>query len=446
MKKVALPGIEPGSRASETLVLSIVLQGRAANINEKGVRQTTSVNPLHNFLTPQKPMIYVTHWFHCVTKISPSVYTFVRYENRFITKQQHMNTLKKILSFSMVGLALVTACKKSEDTLTNGTLLVLAVTPVNNAQGIIRNTAVSVTFNLPMDTTTINTTTFTLQKGTQTINGTITASGNTFTYTPTDLLEANTLYMASVGKSVKATTGVTLATTYTWSFTTAGATAGQEPVVLGGAGNYVILAKTAINNNPTSAIVGDLGLSPAATSYITGFGLTDATGYATSPQVTGKVFAADMAAPTAINLTTAVNNMITAYNDAAGRPTPDFSELATGNIGGRTLSPGLYKWSTGISIPANITLAGGPNDIWIFQVAGNMNQSAAVNMTLSGGAQAKNIYWQVAGEVTIGTTAHVEGIILCQTGITFSTAASINGRALAQTAVILDGNVVVQPQ
>lgn len=105
----------------------------------------------------------------------------------------------------------------------------------------------------------------------------------------------------------------------------------------------MILAKSAITNISTSAITGDLGLSPAATSYITGLSLTDATGYATSAQVTGSIFAADMADPTPITLTTAVENMITAYNDAAGRPSPDFLELLTGSIGGQTLTSGLYK-------------------------------------------------------------------------------------------------------
>lgn len=345
-----------------------------------------------------------------------------------------------------MAVVLFAGCKKSEDPLTNGSLQVLAVTPGNNAFGVIRNTTVNVTFNLAMNNASVNTTTFTLQKGTQSIDGVITFSGNTAIFTTKDLLEANTTYIAAINKGVTATTGVSLATAYTWSFTTAGAAAGQQAVSLGGAGNYVILAKTAINNNPTSSVVGDLGLSPAATSYITGLALTDATGYATSSQVTGKVFAADMAPPTAINLTTAVSNMITAYTDAAGRPTPDFSELGTGNIGGKTLSAGLYKWSSGVTIPVSITLSGGPNDIWIFQIEGNLNQSPAVNMVLAGGAQAKNIFWQVAGEVTIGTTAHFEGIILCQTGITLGTGASLNGRALAQTAVILDGNMVVQPQ
>jgi hypothetical protein len=152
-----------------------------------------------------------------------------------------------------------------------------------------------------------------------------------------------------------------------------------------------------------------------------------------------------MAAPTPINLTTAVNNMITAYNDAAGRPTPDFLELGTGNIGGKTLTPGLYKWTTTVTMPSDVTISGGSNDVWIFQISGDLTMSAAVNITLVGGAQAKNVFWQVAGEATIGTTAHFEGIIMSMTGITFQTGASLKGRALAQTAVILDSNAITKP-
>ena len=207
----------------------------------------------------------------------------------------------------------------------------------------------------------------------------------------------------------------------------------------------MILAKTAITNVPTSAITGDLGISPAAASYITGFSIVKATGYATAAQVTGKVYAADMAAPTGINLTTAVNNMLTAYTDAAGRPFPDFLELGTGNIGGKTLAPGLYKWTSAVTMPSNVTISGGANDVWIFQTSGNLTMSAAVVITLSGGAQAKNIFWQVAGQASFGPSAHFEGILLCKTAITFQSGATMNGRALAQTAVILSKNVIVQP-
>ncbi|MEZ4944397.1 MAG: ice-binding family protein [Cyclobacteriaceae bacterium] len=137
--------------------------------------------------------------------------------------------------------------------------------------------------------------------------------------------------------------------------------------------------------------------------------------------------------------------METAYTDAAGRPTPDFVELGAGDLSGLTLTPGLYKWTSTVTVPTNITLSGGADDIWIFQIAGDLTVSSAKNMILTGDAQAKNIFWQVAGEATMGANSHVEGNILSMTGITFQTGASLNGRALAQTAVILDGNTVVKP-
>ena len=219
----------------------------------------------------------------------------------------------------------------------------------------------------------------------------------------------------------------------------------KDAINLRKSSEYVILAKSAINNSSTSTITGNMGLSPAATSYITGLGLTDATGFATSPQITGKVYASDMADPTPINLTTAVENMITAYNEAAGRSNPDETELGAGNIGGRTIEPGLYKWSSNVTLPTDITLSGNSDEVWVFQVAGNLIVSSAVKVTLKSGAQAKNIFWQVAGEVVLGTTSHFEGIIMSKTSITFQTGASLNGRALAQTAVILDNNVVTNP-
>ena len=296
-----------------------------------------------------------------------------------------------------------------------------------------------------MDPATINSSTFTLMNGATAIPGTVTYSGTTAVFTPTNLLEGGKEYTATVTTGAKDLAGNALASALVWSFISSGTSGSLGPVELGAAGNYVILAKTAINNSPISAITGNLGLSPAATSYITGLSLTNATGYATSAQVTGNIYAADMASPTGINLTTAVENMITAYNDAAGRSVPDFLELGTGNIGGKTLVPGLYKWTNTVTVPADITISGGANDIWIFQIAQNLTVSNGVNVTLTGGAQAKNIFWQVAGTATFGTTSHFQGIILSMTGITFQTGASFKGRALAQTAVVLSGNTVILP-
>lgn len=223
---------------------------------------------------------------------------------------------------------------------------------------------------------------------------------------------------------------------------------GPAPVVLGASGNYVILAKSAISNVPTSAITGDVGLSPAAATYITGFSLTRAGTMWSSSQVTGDVFAADNDPSTPADLTTAVGNMETAYTDAAGRPAPTsaaFLNVGAGSVGGMTLAPGLYKWTTAVTIPTDLTLVGGANDTWIFQIAGNLSMAAGKRVELRGGAQAKNIVWQVAGSVELGTTAHFEGVVLTQTAITLNTGASINGRLLAQTAVNLAGATVIEP-
>jgi hypothetical protein len=136
--------------------------------------------------------------------------------------------------------------------------------------------------------------------------------------------------------------------------------------------------------------------------------------------------------------------MQTAYTDAAGRAA-GVTELGSGNIGGLTLTPGVYKWGTGVSIPTNVTLAGSAADVWIFQIAGGLTQAAATTVVLGGAAQAKNIFWQVAGGVTLGATAHLEGNVLSQTAITLGNKASVNGRLLAQTAVTLDASTVTQP-
>jgi hypothetical protein len=323
---------------------------------------------------------------------------------------------------------------------------VTGTNPLDNALLIPKNVVVQANFSEIMDPLTINANSFTLKQGTTVVPGAVTYTGTTAKFTSTNILAASTVYTATITTGAKDPAGNAMAVNHVWSFTTLAASSTLGVVNLGAAGNYVILAKTAISNISISAITGDLGLSPAATSYITGLSLTDATGYATSAQVTGQLFAADMADPTPINLTTAVENMITAYNDAAGRPNPDFLELGTGNIGGMTLTPGLYKWTTDVTMPSDVTISGGANDVWIFQISQNLLMSNGVRITLIGGAQTKNIFWQVAGQATLGTTSHFEGILLSMTGINIQTGASFKGRALAQTAVVLDGNAVTKPQ
>ncbi len=216
------------------------------------------------------------------------------------------------------------------------------------------------------------------------------------------------------------------------------------PVTLGAAGNFVILAKSGISTVPTSAITGNIGVSPIDSTGITGFSLTmDATNqFGTSSQLTGKAYASDYTSPTPSNLTTAISNMETAYVDAAGRAA-NYTELYAGDLSGKTLTPGVYKWGTGISANTNVTFNGSSTDVWILQVSDGITIASGVNIILSGGAQASNIIWQAADTVTIGTGAHFEGTILAMTNISLGTNASINGRLYAQTAVTLDANIVV---
>ena len=219
-------------------------------------------------------------------------------------------------------------------------------------------------------------------------------------------------------------------------------------VNLGTAGNFAILAETKITTTGTTAVVGDIGISPAAASFITGFALTLPAGsaFSTSALVTGKIYASDYAPPTPVNMGTAIGDMMTAYTDAAGRTLPDHTELGAGNITSLTLTPGLYKWGTDVLVSAaGVTISGSATGVWIFQIAQDLTVANTAIVTLTGGAQASRIFWQVAGQVTLGTTAQMMGNILCKTQIAMSTGATLNGRALAQTAVTLDANTINWP-
>ncbi|MFA6979592.1 MAG: ice-binding family protein [Ignavibacteriaceae bacterium] len=326
-----------------------------------------------------------------------------------------------------------------------------ATNPVNLATGVALNQKISATFNVPMDASTITVATFTLKIGIAAVSGFVSYSGTTAIFTPASNLTANAVYTATITTGSKDMSGNALANNHVWSFTTGSSVVVTSPpmVDLGTAGDFVLLAKTGISTTGTTQVNGNLGISPAAASFITGFGLiADATNtFSSSSLVTGKIYAADYTDPTPAKLITAIGDMETAYTNAAGRVSPDFTELYTGDLTGKTLTRGLYKWSTGVIVSAGgVTISGTASDVWIFQIAQNLNVANAAIVTLSGGALASNVFWQVAGQVTIGTTAAMQGIILCKTQIAMSTGASLNnGRALAQTAITLDANAITAP-
>jgi hypothetical protein len=232
--------------------------------------------------------------------------------------------------------------------------------------------------------------------------------------------------------------------------------AGPDPVVLGAAddlaaaGAYALLAKAGITNIPGTSIAGGhVGVSPIAAGSLTGFALVlDPSGvFATSPAVVApyKVFAADYVVPTPSHLTTAILDMQAAYTDAAGRVPTDYLDLNSGDIGGLTLGPGIYTWASTVLIPDDVILTGCDDDVWIFQITNDLDVSTGKSVLLAGGAQAQNVFWQIAGQATIHVGAHVEGVILSKTGITFQTDATLHGRALAQTMIALDQNAITAP-
>jgi hypothetical protein len=222
--------------------------------------------------------------------------------------------------------------------------------------------------------------------------------------------------------------------------------AATSVVALTDASSYVMLSKAGISSQGSAgSITGNIGVSPASYTYITGTVAPAATitSSSTSAVVIGKIYASDYAVPSPANMTAAISSMQTAYADAAGRTSPTSTELGAGNIGSKTITPGLYKWSSAVTIPTNLTLSGGANDIWIFQIAQTLTVASATQIILAGGALAKNIYWQVAGAVYLGTTATFSGTILCQTAITMDSGSTLNGRAYAQTAINLGTTTTV---
>ena len=327
---------------------------------------------------------------------------------------------------------------------------VIATNPIDTF-GVYTNSKIVATFSEAMDSTTITTATFTLMKGITPVAGVVTYSSfaATATFAPDSLLDTSAVYTATLTTGVTDTVGNPLDSAYVWNFTTGIlARNSQTPLVLGTAGNYVILAKSGITTTPGTAIVGNIGVSPILSGAITGFGTLPYgdppnNTYATSPLVTGNIYAPDFSEPTPTNLGVAVLAMQAAYDTAALRSLPDFTELYAGDISGKTLVPGLYKWGTGLMINGvTTTLAGDSNDVWVFQIAGTMLVGNAAILNLSRGAQPKNIFWQVAGQTTLGTTSQFKGIILDATAVVVMTGATLNGRALAQTAVTLDAATI----
>lgn len=348
---------------------------------------------------------------------------------------------------SVTGTALGSDFVWTFSTLASGIPYVMSEDPVDLAINVPLDKVISVDFNEAMNGLTITTASFTLMNGVTPVSGTVNYSGTTANFTPdVDLLSGIT-YTATITTGAENLSGVATANDYVWKFSTgASVSVGPGIVNLGTSGNFAVLAKSGISTTGVTSITGDIGVSPATSTAISGFGLImDASNtYAITSMVTGKVYASNYSAPTPAYITTAISDMENALTTAMGMTLSVINELGAGDISGMTLTSGLYKWGTGLLITgAGVTLTGGPNDTWVFQVSDDFTVNG--DIVLSGGAQAKNIYWVTETQALLAGNINFSGNIIAKTLISLNAGTHVNGRLLSQTAVTLNAATIVKP-
>lgn len=315
---------------------------------------------------------------------------------------------------------------------------ITSTTPANGLAPCVSTGRVTATFNKPMDPATINSTTFTVTgPGVTPVAGAVSydVGTRTATFTPTNAFAVSTTFTATVTTGARDLAGVALvagAVPNPWQFVTCATGVPPAGVNLRSAGTFVVLAGTTVTNTGPSSVGGDLGVSPG----------TAVVGFPPGIVINGAIFAGgSVAAQAQADLTTA-------YNDLAGRTAPAPATVS-GNLGGQTLAPGIYKSTSTLAISSgDLTLdaRGDPNAIFIFQIASSLTTTVGTKVVLIGGAKAANVYWQVGSSATLGTNSIFKGNILALTSITITTGAVLDGRALAiNGAVTLDNNIITKP-
>jgi hypothetical protein len=332
---------------------------------------------------------------------------------------------------------------------TTGTIsapIVISTDPLNNETAVAFNKIITATFNMPMDALTISTTTFTVKIGTSTVLGTVTYSGSTATFTPTSNLSNNTTYTATITSDAKNVAGISLANNYVWTFNTN--TSSNPPFVnLASVDRFGIIAGVGVSNNAGFSEIHnmDVGISPGVRSSITGF--------PPAIIVNGAIYASDDLVPAGVAamLVQAKQDLTNAYLFAEGATSPAPATVS-GDQGGLTLAPGIYKSTSTLLIQSgDLTLdaQGDANAVWIFQVASDFTTvgGAGGSVILSGGAQAKNVFWQVGSSATIGNGTAFKGNVLALTSITMGPNATAVGRMLARngSVVMTSTNIIDKP-
>jgi len=322
--------------------------------------------------------------------------------------------------------------------------MILFTDPVDQDQSVTLSQNVTATFNQAMDNTTISTSTFTIMEGLNTVSGVVSVTGNTATFNPNSDFVAGKTYTAKVSNAVKNAGGTNMVNDYVWSFTIP--TTVVAPFVdLGFAGRFGILAGVGVSNDAGASVINnlDVGIYPGARSSITGF--------PPATIVNGNSYAADDGGATAAMLNQAKLDLVAAYLFVEGATSPAPATVS-GDQGGKTLAPGIYKSTSTLLIQnGDLTLdgQGNPNAVFIFQVASAFTTvgGAGGSIILSGGAQAKNVYWQTGSSATIGTYTNFYGNVLALQSITMGPYANAVGRMLAQngSVVMTSTNTITKP-
>jgi hypothetical protein len=323
---------------------------------------------------------------------------------------------------------------------------VVSTTPTDLATNVALSSDVTVLFSQTMDPLTLTTGSFTLKLGSVTVPGSVNTVGATSTFNPTSTLLSGETYTATITTVAENSAGVALAANHVWTFNTV-APLGPNPVILNSVAAYGIIAGVGVRNDAGFSVIHDMnvGISPGVRSSITGF--------PPATVVNGAIHASDDLVPTGIAavLLAAKQHLVEAYLFAEGAtfPAPQTADV---DQGGLTLAPGIYKASTSLLIQnGDLTLdaQGDANAVWIFQVGSALTTvgGAGGNIVLAGGAQAKNIYWQVGSSATIGDNTIFKGNVLALSDITMNSGAVAEGRMLARngTVVMTSTNTITKP-
>jgi hypothetical protein len=334
---------------------------------------------------------------------------------------------------------------------------VTSTDPLNLATGVALNKVVTATFNMPMNAATITGSTFTLKIGAVAVAGNVTYAGSTASFTPTGGLLSGNTYTATITTGAMNPGGTPIASDYVWTFSTVAPLGPIAPDLLSVA-RFGIISGVGVSNNAGPSEIHDLdvGIYPGLRSQITGFFAVDG-----GPGLifNGAFYAADDIAPPGVPamLLAAKNDLTAAYNSAAGATLPA-PQVAPADLGGKTLAPGIWTSATTMLLQnGNLTLdaQGDANAVWIFQVGsgftsigtGPYPSTSGGNVILAGGAQAKNIYWQVGSSAVIGDYTQFYGNILAFSSITMNSGARITGRCLARNAAVTltSTNIIIKP-